>query len=236
LIAQVHTPQVLVERLSFDWNHSGLPATFTLSFQHRTDGAGDADRLVIYRKGSKPWILLNNDDEWGPTVADDLPTRLRKNLVTSKRLFFVSAGSAPDARIYLILRGGGYGCCVGSLTVLTPGVEGTPKVVFHAVEHLFQDILPLSDHPGIALVGQPSDSEGRAANAESYDPYRVYILEGDQPARFDLTRSKAYTVRHYCQWAGPTYNEKFVAVNVDPGQWGAGHCHTMTEAQFNAPR
>lgn len=225
------------EEVSLDWNHSGTPTTFTLSFQHRTDGAGDSDRLSIQRPGSKQWILLNNDDEWTPLITEIPPVLLRKNLVQSTRMLFISSGAQPKARIYLILKGGGYGCCVGSLTVIAPGADGTPKVVFHAVEHLLQDILLQPDRAGIALVGQPSDAEARTQeNAASYDPYRIYILQGDQPAHYDLEKSKGYTVKHYCQWAGPTYNEKFVAVNMNQGQSGAGHCRTMTEAQFDAYR
>jgi hypothetical protein len=227
----------LVEKVSFDWDRSGTATTFTLSYQHRTDGAGDADQLVINSKRNKPWILLNNDDAWTTLTTEIPPQLLHKNLVTSKRMLFVSSGTGPEAPIYLILKGGGYGCCVGSLSVLTPGENGSPKVVFHAVEHLLADILPLPDGYGIALVGQSSDAEGRALkNASSYDPYRIYIIEADQPAHYDLARSKVYTVEHYCEWAGPNYNEKFIAVNIEPGQWGAGHCRTMTELQFKTYR
>jgi len=110
-------------------------------------------------------------------------------------------------------------------------------MVFHAVEHLLGEVLPLPGGDGIALIGQPSDAEARALkNAASYDPYRVYIIEGDQPSRYDLERSRAYNIKYYCEWAGPTYNEKYIAVNVDPGQWGAGHCRAMTEAQFSTYR
>ncbi len=229
-------PPTLVEKVFLDWDHSGTLSTFALSYQHRTDGAGDADRLVIHRKGNKPWILLNKDDEWTTLSTDLGPKVLAMNLLNSRRMLFVRSGSVPGARIYLILRGGGYGCCVGSLTVLTPNDDGTPKVVFHAVEHELQDILQLPDGTGIALVGQPSDSEALGDNAGSYDPYRVYVIKADQPARYDLERSKAYTIENYCEWAGPTYSEKFIAVNVDPGQWGAGHCRAMTQAQFDAYR
>lgn len=233
--SNLHAPTI-VEKVYLDWDHSGTLSTFTLYYQHRKDGVGDTDRLVIDRKGNKPWILLNKDDEWTPLSTDFTPTLLSKNLLSSKRMLFVHSGTGPEAHIYLILRGGGYGCCVGSLTVLTPGEDGTPKIVFHAVEHLLQDILPLPNGTGITLVGQPSDAEGRTENSESYDPYRVYIIEADKPASYDLERSKAYTIKHYCEWAGPTYNEKFIAVTVDPGKWGAGHCRTMTETQFNAYR
>jgi hypothetical protein len=231
-----HAP-TFVEKVSLDWDHSGVPTTFTLSYQHRTDGAGDSDRLVINRKGNNPWILLNNDDAWTTLVTVASPQLIHRNLVSSKRMLFVSSGAGPKVHIYLILKGGGYGCCVGSLTVITPGEDGAPKIVFHAVEHLLQDILLLPDGSGIALIGQSSDAEARAQkNAESYNPYRVYIIMADQPARYDLERSKAYNIEHYCEWAGPTYNEKFIAVNVDPGQFGATHCRAMTEAQFNAYR
>jgi hypothetical protein len=229
----LHAP-TFVEKISLDWDHSGTLSTFTLSYQHRTDGAGDTDRLVIDRKGNKPWILLNNDDAWTTLSTDLIPKVLSKNIINSKRMLFVSSGTGPEAHIYLILRGGGYGCCVGSLTVLTPSEDGTPKIVFHAVEHLLQDIIPLPDGTRIALVGQPSDAEGRTKNSESYDPYRVYILEADKPARYDLERSKAYTIKNYCEWAGATYNEKFVAVTIDPGKWGAGHCRAMNEKQFGS--
>jgi hypothetical protein len=232
----LQAPKV-VERLSFDWDHSGKPTNFALYFQNRNDGMGDADRLVIQAKNRQPWILINRDDEWGPGVADDLPSSEKKNLVSSKRLFFVSIGQVSGARSYLVLKGAGYGCCVGSLTVLTPAKDGTPKVVFHAPEHLLREIVPLPDETGVALIGQPSDAEARSTkDSESYDPYRVYVIRGDIPARYDLAKSKDYTIKNYCEWAGPEYNERFVAVNVDSGQYGAGHCRTMTENQFDAYR
>jgi hypothetical protein len=233
---EIHSP-AFVERASLDWNHAGKPTTFTLTYRHRTDGAGDSDRLVIRRQGSKPWILVNKDDEWTALKTEIPPALLRKNLVSSDRMLFIRSGPAADARTYLILKGGGYGCCVGSLTVITPGQDGTPKVVFHAVEHLLGEILLQPGGDSIALVGQPSDAEARALkNAESYDPYRIYVIEGYHQARFDLEQSKAYSVEHYCEWAGPTYNEKFIAVSVDSDRFGAGHCRAMTETQFNAYR
>jgi hypothetical protein len=234
LIAQTSVKPTLVEKIEFDWDHSGSPAQFSLYFQNRSDSLGDADQLTIRSKGHQPWTLANKDDAWGPAVVDDIPKSKRENLVKSKRLFFVRAGHTAEARIYLVLKGAGYGCCVGSSTVLTPDRDGMPKIVFHDSEHLLQDIYPLPDESGLVLVGQPSDDEARATkNAASYDPYRVYILNSDQPAIYDLKQSKEYTIAHYCEWAGPKYNEKFVAVNVDSEQYGVGHCKTMTEAQFD---
>jgi hypothetical protein len=230
--SDLHAP-TFVEKVTLDWDHSGTPTTFTLSYQHRTYGDGDADRLVINRKGNNPWIWLNKEDEWTTLSSDFGPKLISMNLLSSKRMLFVRSGTGPNVHIYLILRGGGYGCCVGSLTVLTPSEDGTPKIVFHAKEHLLQDILPLPDGSGIALVGQPSDSEGRADNAGSYDPYRVYVIKANQTAHYDLEQSKEYTINNYCEWAGPTYNEKFIAVTVDPGKRGAGHCRAMTEKQYD---
>ncbi|MGD0736069.1 MAG: hypothetical protein ABR976_13025 [Terracidiphilus sp.] len=126
-----HAP-VLVEKVTLDWDHSETPTTFTLSFQHRTVGTGDADRLVIRRGGAKPWILLNNDDEWDSLKSQITPELLKTSVVVSKRMLFFKSGPEPNARTYLILKGGGYGCCVGSLTVITCGQNGTPKIVFHS--------------------------------------------------------------------------------------------------------
>ena len=84
------------------------------------------------------------------------------------------------------------------------------------------------------MIGQPSDSEARALkNAQSYDPYRVYLLDRDQPAHYDLARSKAYTLAHYCQWHGPEYDEQFVAIGVTTG---ADHCRVMSDADFGVYR
>jgi len=230
-------PPTLVEKVSLDWDHSGTSTAFALSSQHRSDGAGDADRLVIQRKGNKPWILLNKDDEWAPLKEEISPKLLRKNLIQSARMLFFKAGSQPDARIYLILKGGGDGCCAGSLTVLTPGEGGAPIMVFHASEHLLAELVPEPIGQGMALVGPRSDAEAVAQkNAASYDPYRVYIIKGPEVARYDVERSKSFNLEHYCGWAGPDYDEKFVAVNIDPGQYGAGHCRAMTHAQFDAYR
>ncbi|MGD0736068.1 MAG: hypothetical protein ABR976_13020 [Terracidiphilus sp.] len=95
------------------------------------------------------------------------------------------------------------------------------------------EVLPEPGGDGITLIGQASDSEARTTrNSESYNPYRAYVIKGDNLSQYDLERSKAYTLKNDCEWVGPVYNEKFIAVNVDPDQWGAGHCRTMTEAQF----
>jgi hypothetical protein len=149
----------------------------------------------------------------------------------SKHFCFISAGPAATARIYLMLRGGGSGCCVGSLTILTAGKDGNPKVVFSEAEHLVERVLPLEDGSGIQMIGQASDSEARAEqNAESYDPYLVYVLSGEAQAHYDRELSRAYTTAHYCEWAGPRYNERFVAVG---NPIGSAHCRVMTEQQFS---
>ncbi len=76
--SDLHAP-IVVERVSFDWDHSGTPTTFTLSYQHGLGFDGDADRLVIYRKGNKPWILLNKDDVWTTLSTAFIPRVLSKN-------------------------------------------------------------------------------------------------------------------------------------------------------------
>jgi hypothetical protein len=99
--------------------------------------------------------------------------------------------------MYLVLQGGGYGCCVGSLTILTPGEDGRPRTVFSAAQYLLDRILPLEDGSGIQLIGKSTDSEARATgNAQVYDPYRIYLVIAGAPARYDLDLSKAYTERH----------------------------------------
>jgi hypothetical protein len=70
-------------------------------------------------------------------------------------------------------------------------------------------------------------------NAQSYDPYRVYLLEHDRPARYDLALSKAYTLAHYCQWHGPKCEETFVAVGPTTG---SAHCRVMTDPEFASCR
>jgi hypothetical protein len=221
-------PNRLVEQIDFDWNHSGKPTRFVLSSQLE-DSEGAPDTLTIHTPGMKPVVLSNRDDTWG-SFARFTPKLKSNNMVASKRLLFIASGHNSMARIYLILVGNGYGCCVGSLTVLTPDKNGAPHTVFHQSEHLLIDIRPLEDASGIELIAQSSMSEAWATiNAESYDPYRVYILTADNPARYDLQLSKAYTIAHYCQWVGPDYNEKFGAIQIGDGP---SNCRTMTREQF----
>ena len=225
------TIQKPIERITLDWDHSGRPSVFTLSYHGMNDGLGDADYLTIKSHGEQRWVLANRDDEWGilgPTARFALD---KPNIVSSKRLFFLRSGTTPKSRLYLILRGGGYGCCEGSLTILTPGDDGTPKVVFHAGTFLPRKIVPLKDGSGLEIVGQAELSEAWASkNAESYDPYRVYILKGSLRARYDENLSEESTIASYCQWAGPIYNEHFAAVGIPTG---ARHCHVMTREQFD---
>jgi hypothetical protein len=223
----------LIERAAFDWNHSGKKSTFSLFRQEDANGQ-TFDRLVIDSDGVKGWALRSRDGEWA-TTADGESARLgRQNLISTARHFLFVSSDSAKAHIYLILKGEDSGCCVGSLTVLTPNDQGRPNVVFQSSSHLLTAIDPTGDDDELALIGQPSDSEARALkNAQSYDPYRVYLLDRDQPARYDLARSKAYTVAHYCQWHGPIYNEKFVAVG---STIGASHCRVMSDADFNAYR
>lgn len=134
--------------------------------------------------------------------------------------------------MYLILIGEGSSCCVGSLTVLTPDKDGSPLTVFHESRHLLTDVRPLADTSGIQLIAKSSDSEAWAIkNAETYNPFRVYLLRDSFPANYDLNLSKTYTRTHYCQWAGPDYNEKFGAIQVGDG---AANCKTMTREQFES--
>ena len=110
--------------------------------------------------------------------------------------------------------------------------NGSTLIVFHENEQLLTDIRPLEDVTGIQLIAKSSDSEAWAVkNAESYDPYRIYLLRGTSPAKYDLQLSKVYTVAHYCQWAGPDYNEKFGAIQISNG---ASNCKTMTKGQFES--
>lgn len=223
----------LIERATFDWNHSGKSARFSLFRKENADGQ-TSDDLVIDSGEANRWSLRSRDGEWA-SIADGSFAHLKnQNLVpTARHFFFVSSGSA-QAHTYLILKGVDSGCCVGSLTVLTVNDQSQPTIVFHSSSHRLYAIEPTGDHDELALIGQPSDSEARALkNAQSYDPYRVYLLNGDHAARYDLARSKAYTVAHYCQWHGPVYNEKFVAVGAPTG---ASHCWVMSDADFTIYR
>lgn len=228
--AQQHDSTVL-EKIRFDWDHSGTPTTFSLLRNTKSGGDEDASRLVISGTGKRPWILNNADDVWAPLSETELSRLQKQNLVpASKRLLFVSAGPTSDAHVYLILKGAVSGCCVGSLTIITPGDDGMPKVVFHASNHLIAAITRSNDANTLQIIGQPSDSEARALkNAQSYDPYRVYLLQGDQPAKYDLNLSKAYTLSHYCQWHGSKYDERFVAVGPPTG---SDDCRVMSEQEF----
>jgi hypothetical protein len=221
----------LLERTHFDWDHSGTPTTFSLISNQTSSRDGEATRLIISRTGKQSWSLTNRDDVWAPLSGTELSRLQKQNLVpTSKRLLFVSATSTRDAHVYLILKGAVSGCCVGSLTILTPGDDGEPKVVFHASNHLIAAITPTDDGNALQIIGQSSDSEARALkNAQSYDPYRVYLLQGDQGAKLDLNLSKAYTLSHYCQWHGPKYDERFVAVGPPTG---SDHCRVITDQAF----
>jgi hypothetical protein len=221
----------LIEKSHFDWDHTGTTTTFSLVRTQANSVYGGANRLIIRRAGKASWSLTNRDDLWAPISETELAGLRGQNLVpTSKRLFFVSPSSTHDAHVYLILKGAGSGCCVGSLTVLTPGDDGEPKVVFYASRHLIAAITPTDDQNSLQLIGQSSDSEARALkNAESYDPYRVYLLTGDRPAKYELALSKAYTIAHYCQGHGPKYDERFVAVGSPTG---SDRCRVMTDKEF----
>jgi hypothetical protein len=220
-----------LEKTRFDWDHSGTLTTFSLLRSKTSNADEDANRLVISRAGKPSWSLTNADDVWAPLSETELSRLRKQNLVpTSKRFLFVSVSPASDAHVYLILKGAGSGCCVGSLTILTPGDDGVPRVVFHASNHLIAAIVPSDDGSTLQIIGQPSDSEARALkNAESYDPYRVYLLQGDHAAKYDLDLSKSYTLSHYCHWHGSTYDERFVAVGPPTG---ADKCRVMTDQEF----
>jgi hypothetical protein len=217
-----------VELVDFDWDHSGKPTRFSLSTE-LSNSAGSPNIFTIQHAGVKPLILKNKDGGWGK-IATLSPLLKRRNMVTAQRMFFIAAGPASDARIYLILIGEGSSCCVGSLTVLTPDKDGTPRTVFHENQHLLYDARSLEDASGIQLITKSSDSEAWAIkNAESYDPFRIYLLRDDSPAKYNLELSKSYTILHYCQWAGPRYNEKFGAIHIADG---VTSCRTMTRSQF----
>lgn len=221
----------LVERTRFDWDHSGTPTIFSLIRSQISKTGGETNRLIISRTGKQSWSFANRDDVWAPLSETELSRFRKQNLVpTSKRFLFVSASSTGDAHVYLILKGAVSGCCVGSLTILTPGDDRKPKVVFHASNHLITAIIPTDDKNALQIIGQSSDSEARALkNAQSYDPFRVYLLQSDHAAEYNLELSKAYTVSHYCQWHGPKYDERFVAVGPPTG---SDHCRVMTDQEF----
>jgi hypothetical protein len=226
------TSPKLVERVDFDWNHSGELTTFSLLGHPSREEPTGAYRLVVKRKDGRRWTFSNQGDVWIPVANRNLE---RQNLVpSSKRMLFISAGEGPATQIYLILIGAGSSCCVGSLDVLTAGSDGMPRVVFHSKEHLLAAVVPLTDQSGIELIGRSSDSEARALkNAQSYDPYRAYVITGAESAQYNLELSKAYTEAHYCEWHGPNYDERFVAIGKTEG---AKQCRAMSEARFEQYR
>ena len=119
----------LIEKANFDWNHSGKVSTFSL-FRHEDERGETFDRLVIDRIGEKSWSLRSGEGAWASISEAGLAHLKKQNLIsTSQHFLFVTSGSA-QANIYLILKGVDFGCCVGSLTVLTPDEHGQPKVVF----------------------------------------------------------------------------------------------------------
>ena len=221
----------LIEKTAFDWNHSGKMSTFSLLREEGQDGY-TTDRLVIATPGAKRWSLSSHDDgQWATISEAGLSHLNRLNLVpTSKHFLFVSLGSA-DSDVYLILKGKDFGCCVGSLTVVALDEHRQPRVVFHASSHLLADLIPTADNQSLEMIGQSSDSEARALkNAQSYDPYRVYLLHDDRVVEYDAALSKAYTLANYCQWHGPKYDERFVAVGPTTG---ATHCRVLSESDFD---
>jgi hypothetical protein len=223
-----NTASKLVESVDFDWDHSGKPTHFSLSSQ-QSNSADNVDIFTIQRAGIKLLTLRDVEGGWG-TVATLVPRLKHRNLATSSHMFFMADGPASDARIYLILVGEGSSCCVGSLTVLTPDKDGMPRTVFHENRGILFDVRPLEDSSGLQLITKSSDSEAWALeNAQTYDPFRIYLLKDTSPAKYDLELSKAYTVLHYCQWAGPDYDEKFGAIQVAEGP---RNCRTMTRVQF----
>jgi hypothetical protein len=218
----------IVERVDLDWNHSGKPTRFTLSTETR-DRTGLPNTLTIRPPGKLPIVFKNKEDRWG-IIAESSPALRNRSMVSSKRMFFFAAGKASDARIYLILVGEGSSCCVGNLTIVTADQNGAPKIVFHSPRQMLSDVRTLDDASGIQVIAKSSDSEAWALkNAESYDPFRIYVLQNDSQATYDLERSKDYTVAHYCPWAGPDYNENFGAIQISRG---IENCRTMTRKQF----
>lgn len=214
---------VLVEQTRFDWNHSGSLTTFSL-FRDAKSEINEPDELVIKQSGKPRWTLKNKDDVWAPLSETGMPA-FRKQ---TKRLFFVASSSQPNAQIYLILKGADSGW-IGSMTILISGEDGQPKIVFHEAMYLLTAVTPV-DGGFLKIIGKSSDSEARAIrNAESYDPYRIYLLQNDQVAKYDPDLSKQYTESHYCEWHGPEYDERFVAVGVPKD---SVHCRVMSEKGF----
>lgn len=226
--ASPSTPK-LVQKLRVDWDYSGKPTVFSLFYQDRNGGDGVADSIQISREGLKPWILVNRYDEWEKIAPSPGPIiRRAHGQINTDESFFISTGHEKSP-VYLFLRGVGYGCCVGSLTILMAGAS-SPKILFSAEEFLIESVLPLENGNGVQFVGKSSLSEARATkNAESYDPYQVFHIDGAANATYDLQLSKVYSTDHYCEWAGSKYNENLVAVGKPVS---SSTCHVMTEERF----
>jgi hypothetical protein len=222
----------IVERVAFDWDRSGRPTIFTLLRQDKGSQLGEPDLLVIKRSRHRIWTFKAHDSPWTTLRELGLGRLEKQNQISSKRFLFVSGTIGKNGQSYLILKGADSSCCVGSLTVFTAGEGGRPRVVFNIDSYLLKAILPLSDGNGIQVIGQPSDSEAWAdKNAQSYNPYRVYVLRGETPAQYDLQSSIRFTLSHYCQWHGPIYDERFVAVG---NPTGANHCRVLPAKSFRA--
>ncbi len=150
-----------------------------------------------------------------------LPMKLTGLQPSPSRLFFTTTGP----RTLLFFLSHAWASDAAALYILGFHPDGTPYRVL--VRDTFDPVAAESDPDGtVRIIGSPTESQSFVGDAGdiaqkkpyalTYDPYAVYVVTGDNPAKLSPTLTEQYNRQHYV-WAGPESSEKIAVVYNLPG-------------------
>ena len=225
-----------IETMRYSWRHGAPAYTFVVEENldpPKTDSDPRTPRLRIVSPNGGDLIvaveggLVKSSDGLGSkAIASD-------NLLKSDFVYLSPKLKGSHGEPALIVFGWAFASDPGSIRVVALDANATPRLIFSHDTFDLDAIADLDGDGAAELIGHRSLSQGFGKCFQTCDPFAVYRFEnGPLPkATYSLTLSKAYNLKHYFGWAGPSARED-LAVVMCPEARGRIMNSKLAEAQF----
>ena len=199
-----------IETTKFDWSKSTqtliLEKRNEEEFRLRIQTPGQVDFLLPITNG----ILRLNDEILDKQLLAD-------NLLSSSYLYISPLLRDRSGRPMLLVFGEPRGSDPGGLNVVALGQTRVPIVVFSSEAFQLSAIKDLDGDNRSEIVGLHCLSQEWGTCFSTYDPYSVYRFSyRSGKAALSVALSKAYNLKNYYGWAGPSCSELIAVVRCAP--------------------
>ena len=207
---QAQSNWLAIETTKFDWSKS----TQTLILEKRDDGEF---RLRIQTPGQVDFLLplASGVAQLNEKILDK--ELLADNLLSSSYLYVSPQLRDHSGRPMLLVFGEPLGSDPGSLNIVALGQMRVPIVVFSSKAFQLIAIKDLDRDNRSEIVGLHCLSQEWGTCFSTYDPYSVYRFSyRSGKTALSMTLSKAYNLKNYYGWAGPSCSELIAVVRCAP--------------------